>query len=64
VLRSGRCAEPALVDFVGTTNTIGPPRYTKQAVGKQFARCVMQRVQSHPLPICPRSRVLIKGKRT
>ena len=52
------------MDFVGTTNTIGPPRYTKQAVGKQFARCVMQRVQSHPLPICPRSRVLIKGKRT
>jgi Phage major capsid protein E len=33
-------------------------------VGKQFARWVMLHVQSNPLPICTRPRVLIKGKRT
>jgi Phage major capsid protein E len=36
----------------------------KQAVDQQFARWVMLHVQSNPLPICTRPRVLIKGKRT
>ena len=40
------------------------PRYAKQAVDQQFARWVMLHVQSNPLPICTRPRVLIKGKRT
>ena len=42
-----------------------PPaaRYAKR-VGEQFARWVMLHVQSNPLPICTRPRVLIKGKRT
>jgi phage terminase large subunit-like protein len=31
---------------------------------QQFARWVMLHVQSNPLPICTRPRVLIKGKRT
>jgi Phage major capsid protein E len=44
-------------------NTIGLPRYAKQAVD-QFARWVMLHVQSIPLPICTRPRVLINGKRT
>jgi Phage major capsid protein E len=34
------------------------------AVDQQFARWVMLHVQSNPLPICTRPRVLIKGKRT
>ena len=47
-----------------TANTIGLPRYAKQAVDQQFARWVMLHVQSNPLPICTRPRALIKGKRT
>jgi hypothetical protein len=54
----------APADFVETTNTIGLPRYAKQAVDQQFARWVMLHVQSNPLPICTRPRVLIKAKRT
>jgi len=50
--------------FIGTVNTIGLPRYAKQAVDQQFARWVMLHVQSNPLPIWTRPRVLIKGKRT
>ena len=49
--------------FVETTSTIGLPRYAKQAVDQQFARWVMLHVQSNPLPICTRPRV-IEGKRT
>ena len=56
------CNAPA--DFVEAANTIGLPRYAKQAVDQQFARWVMLHVQSNPLPICTRPRVLIKGKRT
>jgi hypothetical protein len=51
-------------DFVETANTIGLPRYAKQAVDQQFARWVMLHVQSNPLPICTRPCVLIKAKRT
>ena len=45
-----------------TPNTKVPLR----RVGRhqQFARWVMLHVQSNPLPICTRLRVLIKGKRT
>ena len=42
----------------------GLPRYAKKAVDQQFARWVMLHVQSNPLPICTRPRVLIKGRRT
>ncbi len=54
----------APADFVETVNTIGLPRYAKQAIDTQFARWVTLHVQSNPLPICTRPRVLIKGKRT
>jgi hypothetical protein len=54
----------APADFVETANTIGLPRYAKQAVDQQFARWVMLHVQSNPLQICTRPWVLIKGKRT
>jgi hypothetical protein len=33
-------------------------------VDRQFPRSVMLQVQSNPLAICTRPRVLIKGKRT
>jgi len=42
----------------------GLPRRPKQAVDQQFARGVMLHVQSNPLPICIRARMLIEGKRT
>jgi len=48
----------APADFVETANTIGLPRYAKQAVDQQFARWVMLHVQSNPLPICTRPQVL------
>ena len=38
----------APADFVETANTIGLPRYAKQAVDQQFARWVMLHVQSQP----------------
>jgi hypothetical protein len=41
-----------------------PAALRQQAVDQQFARWVMLHVQSNPLPICTRPRVLIKGKRT
>ena len=47
----------APADFVETANTIGLPRYAKQAADQQFARWVMLHVQSNPLPICTRPRV-------
>jgi hypothetical protein len=37
------------------------PRDAKEAVDQQFARWVMLHVQSNPLPICTRPRLLIKG---
>jgi hypothetical protein len=39
----------APADFVETDNTIGLPRYAKQAVYRQFARCLLY-VQSNHLP--------------
>jgi Phage major capsid protein E len=54
----------APADFVETANTIGLSRYAKQPLHQQLARWVMLHVQSNPLPICTRPRVLIKGKRT
>jgi Phage major capsid protein E len=54
----------ASADFVEIANTIGPPRYARQAGDQQFARWVMLHVQPNPLPICTPPRVLIKGKRT
>ena len=48
----------------GIRNPTPPPRYAEQAVDQQSARWVMLHVQSNPLPICTRPRVLIKGKRT
>jgi hypothetical protein len=38
----------APADFVETANTIGLPRYAKQAVDQQFARWVRLHVQCNP----------------
>jgi len=54
----------APADFVETANTVGLPRYAKQAVDQEFGRWVKLHTQSNPLPICTRPKVLIKGKRT
>ncbi len=54
----------APADFVETANTIGLPRYAKQAVDQDFGRWVKLHTQSNPLPICTRPKVLIKAKRT
>jgi Phage major capsid protein E len=40
------------------------PVWLLTAVDEQFVRWVMLHVESNPLPICTRPRVLIKGKRT
>jgi hypothetical protein len=49
---------------VSTNAVMIEEREGKQAVDQQVARWVMLHVQSNPLPICTRPRVLIKGKRT
>lgn len=54
----------APADFVETANTVGLPRYAKQATDQEFGRWVKLHTQSNPLPICTRPKVLIKGKRT
>jgi hypothetical protein len=60
VLQEGRYAG----EFIVSEGNGRISRETKQAVDQQFARWVMLHVQSNPLPICTRPRVLIKGKRT
>src|SRR5919106_683117 len=45
----------APADFVETANTIGLPRYAKQAVDQQFARWVMLHVEPGMLWRCPGS---------
>lgn len=54
----------APADFVETVNTIGLPRYAKQAIDDEFGRWVKLHTQSNPLPICTRPKTLIKAKRT
>lgn len=54
----------APADFVEAVNTIGLPRYAKQAVDAEFARWVKLHLQSNPLPICLIPRVLQIARRT
>ena len=51
----------APADFVETVNTIGLPRYAKQAVDMEFGRWVKLHTQANPLPICTRPKALLKG---
>lgn len=48
-------------DFMETANTIGLPRYAKQAVDPRFNRYVELHTQQNPLPICLRPQTLIRG---
>lgn len=50
-------------DYMETVNTLGLPRYAKQAPDERFNKYVDLEVQSNPLPICTRPKVLIKGKK-
>ncbi len=54
----------APADYMETANTIGLPRYAKIAPDASFQKWVDLEVQSNPLPICTRPKVLIKAKRT
>lgn len=54
----------APADYIETVNTIGFPMYAKQAVDLQFQKYVELELQSNPLPICLKPRVLILGKKS
>ncbi|OFW83195.1 MAG: hypothetical protein A2018_01370 [Alphaproteobacteria bacterium GWF2_58_20] len=54
----------APADYVETVNTIGIPRYAKQAPDTRFNKFVELEVQSNPLCYCTKPRTLIKAKRT
>jgi capsid protein len=63
------CCSAMGVPYTNVTGDLRQANYSslregKQAADQQFARWVMLHVQSNPLPICTRPRVLIKGKRT
>lgn len=51
-------------DYMETVNTIGIPKYMKQAADEKFNKFVELEAQSNPLPLCTRPKALIKGKRT
>lgn len=51
----------APADYIETVNTQGRPFYAKQASDQQWNKYVDLEVQSNPLPICLKPRVLVKG---
>jgi hypothetical protein len=51
-------------DYMETVNTIGLPKYMKQAADERFNKFVDLEAQSNPLPLCTQPKALIKGKRT
>lgn len=51
----------APADFVETVNTLGLPKYAKQAVDAKFQRFVEIHTQMNPLPICLRPALLVRG---
>lgn len=54
----------APADYMETVNTLGLPRYAKQAVDAKFQKYVDIEVQTNPLNLCTRPKVLIKARRT
>jgi len=54
----------APADTIEFVNTPGLPVYAMQAIDPEFERWVKLHVQSNPLHICTRPKVLMKGKRT
>lgn len=51
----------APADYMETVNTIGLPRYSKQAPDPEFNRYRRLNTQSNPLSLCLRPKVLVKG---
>jgi hypothetical protein len=51
----------APADFMETVNTLGLPKYAKQAIDAKFARYVDIHTQMNPLPICVRPALLVRG---
>jgi hypothetical protein len=51
----------APADFMETVNTLGLPKYAKQAIDAKFARYVDIHTQMNPLPICLRPALLVRG---
>ncbi len=54
----------APADYLETANTLGLPRYAAMPPELQTIRSATLEVQSNPLCLCTRPKVLIKGKRT
>ena len=53
----------APADFSETVNTVGLPRYARAAMDPEFGRWVKMHLQSNPLPLCLRPRVLQIARR-
>lgn len=51
----------APADFMDTVNTVGLPRYARQAVDPEFNRWVKIHTQANPLPLCLRPQTLLSG---
>ncbi len=51
-------------DYIETVNTIGLPKYMKQAADERFNKYVDLEAQSNPLPLCTRPNALIQARRT
>jgi hypothetical protein len=51
----------APADYVETVNTLGLPRYAKQAVDQRFGKFIDLEAQSNPINLCTRPKVLVKG---
>lgn len=54
----------APADYVETINTLGLPRYAKQAVDQRFQKFVDLEAQTNPINLCTRPKVLVKGTRS
>ncbi len=53
----------APADYMETVNTIGLARYSKIAVDEKFQKSAELEVQTNPLNLCTRPKVLMEGKR-
>lgn len=51
----------APMDAVDTVNTLGLPRYARQAIDRDYGRYVKVLTESNPINLCLRPKALIKG---
>ena len=54
----------APANYMETVNTMGRPKYAKQAIDPRFQKFVDLEAQSNPVNLCTRPKVLIQGKNT